>query len=260
MKDKLVAAVINNKNQIPYINLTEDNKYRGWTSDFRISMNAGENMFLDLSKENDLFLLFILASFWSRSTNWENAAFFTIYLKTNKLDNPDLWRDKEFILYETAHCKENAKKTLQSCTGIVPRKKVSFRSDIFSSIEVLVEHWDEIISSLEHANQKNDYLPFIHYISEIKGLGYGEKRMRIKVPLILRELRCQKIFSNIPGEFCCVPDKRVVVTAKEIGFYLPTINSSMKNILKASQIIYQNFGELYDIPLFAYEDVKDQLN
>ena len=26
------------------------------------------------------------------------------------------------------------------------------------------------------------------------------------------------------------------------------------------QIIYQNFGELYDIPLFAYEDVKDQLN
>ncbi|WKY46113.1 hypothetical protein Q5O14_08495 [Eubacteriaceae bacterium ES2] len=258
MKDKLIEAVINNKNHIPYINLTEDNKYRGWTSDFRISINAEKNMFLDLSKENDLFLLFILASFWSRSTNWENAAFFTTYLKANKLDIPNIWKDKELVLYETTHCKENAKKTIQSCTGIVPRKKVSFRSDIFASIEVIVEHWDEIILNLERANRKNDYLPFIMYISEIKGLGFGEKRMKIKVPLILRELRCQNIFSNIPGKYCCVPDKRVVVTAKEIGFYLPVINST-KSILKASKLIYENFGDLYDIPLFAYEDIKEQI-
>lgn len=29
--------------------------------------------------------------------------------------------------------------------------------------------------------------------------------------------------------------------------------------LKSVEVIYNNFGDLYDIPLFAYEDLKDSL-
>ena len=76
--------------------------------------------------------------------------------------------------------------------------------------------------------------------------------MRIKIPLILRELRCQRIYDNIPGKFCCVPDERVKAASKEIGIKMPTINS-LDNLFKASEVIYNHFGDLYDIPLFSYE-------
>lgn len=82
--------------------------------------------------------------------------------------------------------------------------------------------------------------------------------MRIKIPLILRELRCQSVFSNIPGELCCVPDERVKVTSKELGITIPNV-TSINSLLKASKVIYDNFGDLYDIPLFAYEDIKDDI-
>ena len=95
---------------------------------------------------------------------------------------------------------------------------------------------------------------FIDYISEIKGLGAGDKRMKIKIPLILRELRCQGVYKNIPGKFCCVPDIRAIDTAKAIG--ISGLRSNTINaMMKSSEIIYKNFGDLYDIPLFAYEDV-----
>ena len=35
--------------------------------------------------------------------------------------------------------------------------------------------------------------------------------------------------------------------------------TTLKSVFKASEVIYNNFGDLYDIPLFAYEDLKDSL-
>lgn len=49
---------------------------------------------------------------------------------------------------------------------------------------------------------KKMYLTFIKFINNIEGLGAGNNRMRIKILLILRELRCQKIYSNTPGVLC----------------------------------------------------------
>ncbi|MFO7815125.1 MAG: hypothetical protein R6V14_05250 [Halanaerobiales bacterium] len=82
--------------------------------------------------------------------------------------------------------------------------------------------------------------------------------MRIKIPLILRELRCQNIYKDIPGKYCCVPDARVKNAAQQLNIKLPYINS-ISNLLKASGVIYKHFGDLYDIPLFAYEDLKGTL-
>lgn len=258
MKDKLINAVIRNKNKISYINLNEKNEYRGWTSDFNIILPNGTNMRLNLFRENDLFLLFVLASSWSKTGPWENAAFFTTYLKLNNKDIKELWLDSNFIKNEIQMSEHNSREIVEICRGVTPRKKVSFRKDYYSSISVIAEYWYEIINKLETSNKKNNYRIFIDYISNIEGLGAGKNKMKIKIPLILRELRCQKIYNNIPGELCCVPDERVKLSSKEIGIMLPHINS-LESIFKASKVIYDNFGDLYDIPLFAYEDVKKDI-
>lgn len=109
---------------------------------------------------------------------------------------------------------------------------------------------------LDLSSEKEDYMIFVDYISKIEGLGSGKNKMRIKIPLILRELRCQDVYANIPGELCCVPDERVKVACNDLGIELPNI-SSLKGLFKASKVIYDNFGDLYDIPLFAYEDLKN---
>lgn len=255
MKDKLINAVIKNKDKLSYININANNQYRGWTCDFNIILPNNQRMSLDLKQEEDLFLLFILASSWSKTGPWENAAFFTTYLKQGNKAKVELWLDSDFVNKEIDKSKNSSQSIVNICRGVVARKKVSFRSDYYSSIVVLAKNWREIKSSLEMSNFKGDYRIFIDFISTLDGLGAGKNKMRIKIPLILRELRCQQIYNNIPGELCCVPDERVKVASKEIGIKIPHINS-LDSLLRASKVIYEYFGDLYDIPLFAYEDVK----
>lgn len=258
MKHKLINAVIKNKDKLSYVNLNENNEYRGWTYDFNITLTDGKQMSLDLSEEKDLFLLFVLASSWSKTGPWENAAFFTTYLKVSQKDRVELWLDNDFVEGEINKREENSKCIAKTYKGIISRKKISFRKDYYPSIKVIAENWNEIRTKLENSNRENNYRIFIDYISKLEGLGAGKNKMRIKIPLILRELRCQKRYDNIPGELCCVPDERVKASSKEIGIKIPHINS-LESLFKASEIIYDNFGDLYDIPLFAYEDVKEEL-
>lgn len=102
---------------------------------------------------------------------------------------------------------------------------------------MLFENWSEIKCKLEESEKQNNYYTFINYISNLSGFGAGTNKMRIKIPLILRELRCQNICRNIPGEMCCVPDNRVLEAANCIGIILPRI-TSINSIFKASRIIY----------------------
>ena len=51
----------------------------------------------------------------------------------------------------------------------------------------------------------------------------------------------QKNYDNIPGELYCVPGERVSSSAENIGIKLPRI-FSIKNMLIASKIIYDDFG------------------
>lgn len=259
MKNKLIASIIENKDKLSYVNLYDDNSYKGWTADFNIILPDNKKMYLDLNIESDLFLLFVLASSWSKTGPWENAAYFTTYLKYNKKDSINLWLDDEFLDNEISNREINAKNTISSCIGVIPRKKVSFRKDYYSSVSVLAKNWETIKNVLEKSYNTNNYITFINSLNSIQGLGAGKNRMRIKILLILRELRCQNIYDNIPGELCCVPDERVLSSAEELDITLPRI-TSINNMLKASKIIYDNFGELYDIPLFAFDDIKNLLD
>lgn len=256
MRGKLIKSVINNKDTISYINLDAESKYRGWVYDFNIRLQDKSVMKLDLADEEDLFLLFVLASAWTKTGPWENAAYFTTYLKVSKKASRDLWMNEEFVSNEVLNRNINAQSIVNSCTGFKSRIKVYFRKDYYNSITIIAKNWEEIMDKLKTAEREQDYMIFISYISNLKGLGTGSNKMKIKIPLILRELRCQDVYKGIPGKLCCVPDARVEKAAKAIGIKLPTI-SSINSILKASEVIYINFGDMYDIPLFAYEDLNN---
>lgn len=255
MISELIQTVIDNKDEIIYICLNEENQYNGWTRNFNYKLPNNENMKLDLIRDNDLFLLFVLASSWSKTGPWENATFYAGYLKYYEMDSPEFWKKIDNIDKVLEKQKKHLENFTNSCKGITPRIKVSFRKDFYDSVIILANNWDNIKSKLTESEEKRDYSIFVDYISEVKGLGAKNNRMKIKIPLILRELRCQKVYKMIPGELCCVADKRVIEASKKFDIKLPAI-TSLKSVFKASAIIYENFGDLYDIPLFAYEDLK----
>lgn len=248
MKKKLIELTIQNKNKINYINLDASNNYKGWVADFGlVEKSTGDAIGLDLKNEYDLFLLFVLASAWSKTGPWENAVFFTTYLKFNNYKITD-WLDKHFVDNEIDSREEKAKSIIDATAGIEARSKVAFRKDFYSSIAILAENWEEIKAIMNESAKESNWKIFIDYISGISGLGAGSNKMRIKIPLILRELRCQNIYPNIDGKYCCVPDERVKEAYKSIGEKMP------HDYLKASEFIYSDFKDLYDIPLFAYMD------
>ena len=246
MLDKLRKLTINNKLDLSYINLDKKGCYKGWVCDFRLKHKpTNQQLGLDLSKENDLFLLFVLASSWSKTGPWENALFFTSYLKVNYDISKVLSRETKII-------PDKYKFVEEDYIGIKARKTVSFRKDFYDSVEVLIDNWDDIKKVLQISEKVSNWKVFIEYISHLNGLGTGNNNMKIKIPFVLRELRCQKTFSNIDGKYCCVADERVRVAYKSMKRKLPL------DYLEASSKIYKDFGDLYDIPPFAHKDFEEK--
>ena len=232
----------------------ENGRYLGWISDLGLINPNGDRIGLDPANETDKFLLFVCAIAWSRPGPWENAVFLTAFLKEFGLFDVKEWHKDSFVHSQSVNRKTNALKASGSFQGINPRKAISFRKDVFKSIQVLAMNWKELNQRLDEASKTGDFYAFAFHLRSIKGLGTGKNRMLIKIPLVLRELRCSGIYPNIPGELCCVPDTRVMNAANELGYNLPR-NTSVENVFRSSEVIYQLFGEYYDIPLFAYQDI-----
>lgn len=159
------------------------------------------------------------------------------------------------INHEIKNRAKNACKIQRQLIGFNPRGRISFRIDIFESMNILAENWNEIRKCLENSNKTGDYTSFMKYLRDIEGLAGKSRRMNIKIPLVLRELRCQNIYDNIPGELCCVPDERVYEACKNLDIKLPKFRKrDIDELIDISGIIYGLFGDLYDLPLFAYEE------
>ena len=121
------------------------------------------------------------------------------------------------------------------------------------------------------AEESSNWENFVRELRCINGLAQGvteTKRLLIKIPLILRELRCQKVFMNIPGDLCCVPDARVIdaIKAYQNGSYFERSSrlqsyrpSTAEALISSSIAIYEIFGDLYDLPLFAAEDIDPSI-
>lgn len=252
---ELIDKFLKHKDNLPYANIGHNNKYLGWVEDFHLVDAENNKIELNLKDKNDLFLLFILAVVWSRTGRWENSAFFVSYLKTNKKDTVDYWADKTNQNFEEENRKQTAIDSFNQLKGIVPRTKISFRKDIFASIHLLANIWPQVLQKLDESEKSNDFSTFMLFMRNIEGLAGNKRRMLIKIPLILRELRCQKIYSNISGEFCCVPDERVFKAGEQIKIKINK-NGSLERLIENSTKIYRLFGDLYDLPLFAYEDLQ----
>jgi hypothetical protein len=249
------------KNQLEYLTDRIDFStcsYLGWVNTINPDSNG---LKLDLNKENHRFLLFVLSSIWSASGPWENSAYFvkTIVESLDEFASPNFWKsvqDIEKIDLELID-------TLSKLENVASRKKISFRKDVYSAIIVIASNWRYIEQSMISASKQNDWSLFINDFRAIDGTAPNNNKILIKLPLIFRELRCQNIFNNISGELCCVQDERVVDSIKylknkdyifkeKIMSYRPT---TVNLVFKASKYIYQNFGDLYDIPLFSLPDV-----
>ncbi len=252
--EELIEKFLEHKDNLPYANISSENEYLGWVSDFNLTDKKDNIIKLNLKDNNDLFLLFVLAVVWSRPNRWENSAFFVSYLIIHKIDSVEYWANELNYTIEEEKREEAAIDILNQVKGIIPRTKISFRKDIYLSIHLLAKNWTDIIQKLNYSQKINDFGIFMDFIRNIKGLGFRQNRILIKIPLILRELRCQSIYSNISGEFCCVPDKRVYEAAKSLNIKIPVTNN-LENLKKSSTKIYRLFGNLYDLPLFAYEDL-----
>jgi len=254
----LIEMFIKHKEKLPYANIGLQNKYLGWVTDFNLKDSKGNSIALDLKKENDLFLLFVLAIVWSRTGPWENSAFFVAHLKLNGKDRVNFWIDESNYKKEADFREHAAERIAKELTGNGSRKKISFRKDIFKSIYLLALNWQNILAKLAASENARDFLIFMNFMRSLEGLGFGNKRILIKIPLILRELRCQNIYSNISGNLCCVPDNRVFEAGKSLNINIPKA-SNLENLINSSTKIYQLFGDLYDLPLFAYNDLKKML-
>lgn len=255
--NQLIEKFLQYKSELPYANISMQNEYLGWVDNFNLKYTADKSISLDLKQNNDLFLLFVLAVVWSRTGQWENSAFFVSYLKVTYKDNPLFWTIDNNVNDELNNRDKSAEFISSKLKGHKPRKKISFRSDIFSSIKILANNWNEIVQKLNESEDKDDFELFMDFIRNISGLGVGNKKILIKIPLILRELRCQGIYQKIDGKLCCVPDARVYDAAKSLNINIPK-TSNLNNLKESSSIIYELFGDLYDLPLFAYEDLKDK--
>ena len=80
--------------------------------------------------------------------------------------------------------------------------------------------------------------------------------LRVKVPLILRELKCEGAI-EVEDKYCCVPDTRVKKMMTIIG-YPQKMGFDNKSVITNSEIISKFFGNYYDLPLFDFVDYCPQ--
>lgn len=270
--EELRDLFISHANKLSYAKLDKKNKkYCGWVSDFGLKFKDEKKIELKLDQENDRFLLFVLAVVWSRTGQWENAAYFVSYLIHHGApkNTKEYWKilkncNKEREIKKVSAPKTQADASMKSKSSDSlkkegPRSAISFRKDIFKSINILARKWDDIENELKKLRgQKSNadgWIGFMNYLRGIEGLGGGKKKIFMKIPLILRELRCQG-WKEIPGEFCCVVDARVIKACEEVDIELSKHSSNINGLIRNSKKVYAKFGDLYDIPLFAYKDLK----
>lgn len=240
--EKVKQYVYTNRNALPsYFRINEDKQYLGWVSKLAVGLD-GKKDSLDLAQEKDLFILFALAGAWSHTGPWENGAYFAAYLKNSDWTIEE-WKSDAFCEKKASEAKKWAEDVSQQATT---RRLLSFREEFCDTTHRLAMVWDDVKTALASAQQSADWLSFVNFLRNLKILKHGEKALRIKIPFILREMRCQKLYSNIPGELCCIADQRVKEAYESLfGKNLPT------DYLKASAEIYKDWGDLYDMPLFS---------
>lgn len=245
-REKLIAHF---KEAYPDL-VTSSGTYCGWVSNFHGATYDGQSVGWDLNTPEDRFALYCLASAWSRSGRWEGPVRLALAMsiEDGEFRDPRFW------------AKEDAGRLNEALTDLIDRggrlaairdaRNASARIDCAASFKVIGEQFDFIEETVERLRLGMDGpAETVKRLRSVSGTGYGDRTWRIKIPLILRELRCAG-WTEIPNSCCCVPDARVTNAYNRLGERLPT------DLLRASAQIADDFGDLYDLPPFFAPDLE----
>ena len=145
--------------------------------------------------------------------------------------------------------------TMAVSSKTLPRNTIRFDEDIFYQLHILAKNWPAILNMLNESWHTKNYMPFLHYMSQMPGLNTNIEIVSVVVPQILKELRCQGVYPDVPGPMCCVLDRRAVKAARRLGINLIPV-TGIKSYLEAAEKVHCLFQNDFDLPLFAYKDIK----
>lgn len=240
------------ENKLPvYFGINDKGQYIGWVSKISVNFDR-ENLdlkdSLNLTDEKDLFILFALAGAWSHSGQWENGAYFALYLKNSDWEILD-WESHEFSVKQQM----KANYWVNSVSSRADGGKRSFRKEFCDTTHRLAKEWHSIKTALKFSEQLSEWGCFVCYLKNLKIIDNGKKTMDVKIHFILRELRCQGVYKNIPGALCCVADTRVREFYEKLFENTGDKEAKLaRDSILASNQIYQDWGDLYDLPPFSF--------
>ncbi|PAV12482.1 hypothetical protein ASJ81_06255 [Methanosarcina spelaei] len=263
---KIISKLIINKT---YPN---SDSYRGWFEEYplRFDKDDEENFNFDFSKEKDIIALIFLATAWNMPNyKWENTVGLVAVLYKKNLLDIDKWSSQRFIesLDKNDLVREmnNFRSTFLSDRGNLYIKGGKY--GVFERLHIVAREYNFLKETLQidkiiegEIPPKLDHNIFPRFdnprlVIEVKRKSNKIAKypiLRVKVPLILRELKCQNRI-DISGEYCCVPDTKVKQIMKTIG-YNPSLDYDYSSVIYNSKIIYKYFGLHYDLPLFDFFD------
>lgn len=247
------------------------NGYKGWFEEYpmKFDKEAEENFNFDFNKEKDIIALIFLATIWNiPNYKWENSVGFVAVLHKENLLDIDKWSSQSFIeslgKNELVSKMNNLGSELLDVRGNLYIK--GGKDGVFQRLNIVAREYGFLKETLQIDEILKGNVPKLDYnifpkfdnprlMVEVKGKNNNTIRkpvLRVKVPLILRELKCcNKI--EISGEYCCVPDTKVKQMMKTIG-YNPCLDYDTSSVIHNSKIIYKYFGSHYDLPLFDFSD------
>jgi hypothetical protein len=246
----MTAKDISESFLLHYGHLVDNGSYRGWVRDFHGARWRGEPVGWNLRDARCRFGLYCLASAWSRTGKWEGP----VRLALAMAGEPERWLDPTLWSHLAL---DEAVQKIHELTGLGEReahipngRNATARADCAGSFVATGKWFPYIEQTVADLNSGHiDAIEAKMKLRAIRGTGKdSEHAWDMKVHLIFRELRCAG-WTGIPGEFCCVPDGRVRAVYKTaLGNSLPIDHSA------ASQRVYRDFGDLYDLPPFFAAD------
>jgi hypothetical protein len=245
-------------------------KYGGWFNAFPVIFNkeTNENFQFNFRNEKDIIVLIFLATIWNiPNYKWENAVGLVGVLYNKNMLNIKEWDSRNFIDNLDKKLLENDMNNLDSnlymrgrlyiksgADGVFERLyKISSAYDYLKDILKI----DDILKGNKPQIGRTIFYKFDNEKLKIDSKGRNYKiikkpLLRVKVPLILRELKCAGAI-DIEDKYCCVPDTRVRKMMIIIG-YPQEDGLDIDSVIKNSEIINKYFGSYYDLPLFDFAD------
>jgi hypothetical protein len=255
--------------------------YGGWFNAFPIKFNKKNNEFFQFNfkDEKDIIALIFLATVWNmQNYKWENAVGLIGVLHNRNLLSINEWSSRSFINNLNKNELENEMNDLDNMNddldlskrgrlyiksgkdGVFERlHKISCEYDYLKTIlkidEILKGNRPQIDSTIFH-EMDNERLKYD--ANGRNNIKIKKPLLRVKVPLILRELKCSDAIV-VDDKYCCVPDSRVRKIMSIIG-YPQEMGVDSNSVIRNSEIISKYFGNYYDLPLFDFLDYCKQEN